>query len=91
MVKFVRYGTENKTDSYALYPKKDIPDRQFKFVVMSSGYLLCYNIYVPRKHGVVTQGLLDVIDIATATRHHCFMDIEMGYLDSECVVIALWK
>ena len=82
VAKIVRYGTQKKTDSYALEPKKDIPDRNFKFAVMSSGFLLCYNIKVPRKHGVVTTGSVDVIDIATATRLHVFKDIDMGYLMS---------
>ena len=82
VVKFVRYGSDKKTDSYALAPKKDIPDRLFKFAVMPSGYLLCYNIVVQQPPGLTT-GCVDVIDIATASRHHCFMDIEMGYMNSE--------
>ena len=82
MVKFVRYGSDRKTDSYALVPKKDIPDRLFKFAVMPSGYLLCYNIVVQRVP-VATAATLDVIDIATANRHHCFMNIDMGLMSSE--------
>ena len=83
VAKFLRYGTKKKTDSYTLHPKKEIPDRSFKFAIMSSGFLLCYNIKVQRKHGVTTTGSLDVIDIAKATRLHCFSDFDMGYLMSK--------
>ena len=79
VVNFVRYGTKKKTDSYALHPEKDIADRHFRFAVLSTGYLLCYNIRVPHKQVEFTDAILDVINIATAKRHCCFMNIDMGY------------
>ena len=78
VVNFVRYGADKKTDSYILHPMGDLCDRHFKFAMLSSGYLLCYNIKVQRTH-TTTSAILDVIDIATTRRHHYFVDIDKGY------------
>ena len=86
MVKFVRYGTKMKTDTYALYGKKEAATRICKFVTLSGGYLVCYHFFGASLGAEPGKSTIDIIDIATASRHHHFPSVDAGYImGSKCI------
>ena len=82
VVKMVRYGTGKKTDTYALYGKKEARTRVCKFAALpATGYLVCFH-YRPAD-GATVQGTLDIIDVEKCSRVHCFLRMPLNLSSGE--------
>ena len=76
VVKVIHHNTDRKTDSYALYGKKEAEERVVRFALTSSGMLICYHFVPPTptadNAAPSLEGTIDVVDTETVAKVHTF-------------------